>query len=158
MVFAAPPLFTCKPIVIRGHMFTLFEWEQNQNLEILEKNNYTKHGFLFIKHILFKNTLIISAFSASTNFSPFTHINAYSFLFTLHYTLTLYLPFQLPVLSIMTQPSRYSNNYFPLLNQCRLFKQLLPTSHVIQTVTSHFSINAMLYPKNYIYTHFEFNV
>ena len=89
MVFAAPPLFTCKPIVIRGHMFTLFEWEQNQNLEILEKNNYTKHGFLFIKHILFKNTLIISAFSASTNFSPFTHINAYSFLFTLHYTLTL---------------------------------------------------------------------
>ena len=100
MVFAAPPLFTCKPIVIRGHMFTLFEWEQNQNLEILEKNNYTKHGFLFIKHILFKNTLIISAFSASTNFSPFTHINAYSFLFTLHYTLTLNMPFQLPVLSI----------------------------------------------------------
>ena len=65
-----------------------------------KKNNYTKHGLLFIKHILFKNTLIIFAFSTTTYISPSTHINAYSFLFTLHYTLTVNMPFQLPVLSI----------------------------------------------------------
>ena len=116
--------------------------------------------------------------SSHSNSRQSTHINAYSFLFTLHYTLTLNLPFQLPVLSIMTQPSCYSNNYFPLPNQCRPltlsrsnnvnlhilmhthsylpYITRLPCTclsnfpyfqswlslHVIQTITSHFSINA----------------
>ena len=53
MVFATPPLFTYKHTIIRRHVFTLLEWEQNQNLEILEKKIITRNTDFYSSNIYF---------------------------------------------------------------------------------------------------------